>query len=242
MKKASILIILFIQSIGPSWGLWNGEVANPGQFPATVYFDSCTGTRIGPRHILTAAHCVYQISVFIKKELSSYGYYLFGYGEGQLISLYQGADPGYAREFRHQIAKVHIHPSYKNIRLHKELENSVDIAVIELREYLNPAIRMASIRTTPVDIGEILILAGHGLTAPRFINFDSFGGNGFVNSSSSISTKLHFAESEVGDLNYKQIVIYGSGHDEPLPGDLPLLWSGDSGGAAFDLSDPLNLV
>jgi hypothetical protein len=38
--------------------LIGGSQAQPGQFDATIRIPGCTAARVGPRHILTAAHCV----------------------------------------------------------------------------------------------------------------------------------------------------------------------------------------
>ena len=39
--------------------LTGGTVATDGQFPATLYIrNNCTASKVGPRHVLTAAHCV----------------------------------------------------------------------------------------------------------------------------------------------------------------------------------------
>jgi secreted trypsin-like serine protease len=35
-----------------------GDEATEGQFAASVHIPNCSATRIGPKHLLTAAHCV----------------------------------------------------------------------------------------------------------------------------------------------------------------------------------------
>jgi len=107
-------------------------------FPSTIALGWCTGTKIGPRLILTAAHCAYS--------------------SGAGISF--NARAGNGQEFRVTVKEAYKHPDYDRSR-NTEFETSPDIAVLETTRDI-PNVPIASISFDPVEVGDHIILNGAG--------------------------------------------------------------------------------
>jgi hypothetical protein len=151
--------------------LIGGAEATTGQFPTTLNIrGNCTVAKVGPRHILTAAHCV----------VTEYGVddplrYDFRPGSILMVSnravLNQvGTDDDSLAAYKKVVIKqTHVHPGYA------ELANTAvpvvgfevppDVAIIELDEASADTIANlpeASIDLTPVKPGDPLVIMGYG--------------------------------------------------------------------------------
>ena len=139
--------------------LIGGRAATAGQFPATVYLKGeCTATKVAPRRLLTAAHCVLDpATVSIR------------YPAGSRLSVAHDPAKGYADV---EVAAVHVHPAWM-----KACEDAYcaassvtarldapDVAVIDLATDLAD-VPAASIDSTALASGDRVTLIGFGCTA-----------------------------------------------------------------------------
>jgi len=139
--------------------LIGGRAARAGQFPATVTLKGeCTATKVGPKLLLTAAHCVLDpATVSIR------------YPAGSHLSVAHDPSKGYADV---EVAAVHVHPAWT-----KACEDAYcaassvtarldapDVAVIELATDL-AGVPSASIDTEALATGDRVTLLGFGCTA-----------------------------------------------------------------------------
>jgi secreted trypsin-like serine protease len=139
--------------------LIGGRAASPGQFPSTVYLKGeCTATKVAPKRLLTAAHCVLDpATVSIR------------YPAGSRLSLAHDPAKGYADV---EVAAVHVHPAWlKGCEDAYCAASSVtarldapDVAVIDLAAELAD-VPSASIDTEALATGERVTLIGFGCTA-----------------------------------------------------------------------------
>jgi V8-like Glu-specific endopeptidase len=208
-----ILLSLLSSLSSDIFALWNGEEATEGDFPATIYFDSCTGARIGAKHILTAAHCLDN-----------------SYKKGAVLKIYSGAKILEASMFEHQIEEVFIHPSYK-----EKQEKGFDLALLVLRQDLDKSIAVAVISPEKLNLEEKIILAGHGMRGPGLLEQKIFNGDIVVSSQLKIEDNLHFAESRVDKIEVNRFMAYAQDYQASLG-------RGDSGGAVFLASDTTHLT
>ena len=144
------------------WHIAHGEeVEDPEKYyPWIVFLDNgCTGARLDPLHVLTAAHC---ISEEVKKDASA-------------LKAYKGND----RVYFMSVAKTHVHPSYKEAEdagkaVGEAVQSSSDIAVVMLKtgKLENAKGEELDRNTTPIClptkaesewIGEVPLAAGFGV-------------------------------------------------------------------------------
>ena len=91
--------------------LIGGEPVGPAEFPSTFYItEGCTGTKIGPRHILTAAHCV---TSDLFHDINP----KFITGASQKIDLiidrqFSAADSEHSRLITVNVVKTNVYPDY----------------------------------------------------------------------------------------------------------------------------------
>ena len=142
----------------PNINLVGGTPAVFGQFASTEFGIGCTGVKIGPRHFLTAAHCVHGSS-------------------GTSLDVYFGVGPLAADFEAHRFTSVTV----QDVSVHWLVEDgndddkSSDLAIFTIKED-TPA-PIASIRRTPLRIGERVILNGwgcqdfHDFTSPDWRKF-----------------------------------------------------------------------
>jgi hypothetical protein len=127
--------------------LINGHVATEAEYPATVSLGGCTGVKVGPRHFLTAAHCVSnpqsvtQVSLTARNDAS-----------GALTLA---------------VASANNHPQWESCTeclgdgsMH-DFGLRPDISLIIVQQ-LTPEIPIAEIDATPVAVGSDITLAGYG--------------------------------------------------------------------------------
>jgi hypothetical protein len=150
------------ESTDDSLGLVGGKQAAASQFPATVRIaGGCTAARVGPRHLLIAAHCVQDHA---SNQLR------WDYQPGSVIE-YTNApktDPATAYG-QGTIAKTSVHPAWTQhwtnwtVNVLGE-EVPPDVAVIELTQDLI-GVQEASVDMRPVRLGETLTIMGYGCEA-----------------------------------------------------------------------------
>jgi hypothetical protein len=129
--------------------LTGGLVAAPGQFPGTLHI-GCTAAKVGPRHILTAAHCVTNAAGEINADLRP----------GATMRVSNDVNPnGTHRSI--VVRRTSVHPSW--VPGSRALREPVptDAAVIEVEGGLD------HIPTVPIDLttlspGTPVILQGFG--------------------------------------------------------------------------------
>jgi secreted trypsin-like serine protease len=139
--------------------LIGGRTASAGQFPSTVTLKGeCTATKVAPKRLLTAAHCVLDpATVSIR------------YPAGSHLSVAHDPSKGYADV---EVAAVHVHPAWM-----KACEDAYcaassvtarldapDVAIIDLVTDLAD-VPAASIDAAPLAPGDRVTLLGFGCTA-----------------------------------------------------------------------------
>lgn len=149
-------------STDDSIGLVGGNQASSSQFPATVHvLGGCTAARVGPRHLLIAAHCVQDHTT---NQLR------WDYQPGSVIEYTNAAktDPATAYQ-RGTIAKTSVHPArtqhWTNWAVNVLGEEvPPDVAIITLtRDVIG--VQEASVDMRPVRLGETLTIMGYGCEA-----------------------------------------------------------------------------
>ena len=139
--------------------LVGGKAASAGQFPSTVYLKSgCTATKVAPKILLTAAHCVLDpATVSIR------------FPKGSKISVAHDPTKGYA-DF--EVAATLVHPTWL-----KACEDAycaassvtarldaADVAVLKLTTDLDD-VPVALVAAAPLVAGERVTVLGFGCTA-----------------------------------------------------------------------------
>jgi V8-like Glu-specific endopeptidase len=139
--------------------LIGGKVASATQFPAVVYLKSgCTATKVAPKQLLTAAHCVLDpATVSIR------------FPKGSKIAIAHQPGKGYVEL---EVAAVDVHPAWL-----KACEDAycaassvtarldaADVAVIELTTDLVD-VPVATVAAAPLTAGERVTVLGFGCTA-----------------------------------------------------------------------------
>jgi hypothetical protein len=136
-----------VEELGASQGeLVGGHVASEAEYPATVYLGGCTGVKVGPRHFLSAAHC-------------------FGPPNEATLKVTPQND---AQNIQHlTIESVTLHPQWTHCSAcagdgsMSDFGYRPDAALIIVQE-LTPAIPVAVIDPTPVQVGDSVTLTGYG--------------------------------------------------------------------------------
>lgn len=147
-----------VDQAGTDAALIHGRVASPGQFPGTLFLRTgCTAAKIGPKAILTAAHCVYDASAAGVKR---------AYANGRTIELSQDPSAGFRQAV---VAETRIHPAWVDAcgrtycaasAVTAELD-APDVAVILLERELD-GVPTAAVDTTRLDPGDRVTVLGFG--------------------------------------------------------------------------------
>ena len=132
--------------------LTGGKVAKQGDFASTLRVTTrsggCTGAKVGPAHVLLAAHCVHEGKL----------------GAGETIEVNDGVVPKFDREISLRVKAVHV-PHFWTSRPDGalDLQAPPDVAVIEVeRSDAFEALTAAAVDLSPVTAGEELTLTGYG--------------------------------------------------------------------------------
>ncbi|MBS1958434.1 MAG: S1 family peptidase [Bdellovibrionales bacterium] len=169
MKKFSVLLgVLCAFSAMASSDIINGQKARPGQFPFIVKMTGCTATKVGPRHFLIAAHCLYL------------GPGTFNPPPRMTIRAQEILEPTTLSLAR--VVRAPVHPTWLEACRNRctghetggprDKPGRADIAMVEI-DRDSPEIPIAPVLYTSVPLGTEVTLAGYGCT--RGINS---GGNG----------------------------------------------------------------
>lgn len=126
--------------------LVGGRAATEADYPATVYIGGCTGVKVGPRHFLTAAHCI---------------------DADTLSTLWVTPSNDMQNQVPLSVVSANNHPEYENCTSCTGDESMTDfglkpdISLIVVNE-LTPSIPEAVIDPTLVVYGSDVTLAGYG--------------------------------------------------------------------------------
>jgi hypothetical protein len=223
-----------------------GEQAAAGRFPASVHIPRCSAARIGPRHLLTAAHCVMTADAWALDE---------PFKRGARFKIDYGPVLAAAETYDVEVASTRVHPSYKQSKKYggdSEQNEVVDIAVIEVRS-LPPSIATARLADVPLQSDEPVTFTGYGCESlPDHMRVDDGSGGlgGTV-------VKDHLGEAELAlRLKFKTLPLFaldgtaGFLHnlrEDPLahgaePQEVFSGCPGDSGSAAYLDTNPPQLT
>lgn len=184
--------------------LHKGRVAGPQEFPSTVRLsftkddvvNICTGTKIGPRLVLTAAHC--------------FGNFKIQNWEcGEVLKQIKVRNES-TRESARLITGIHIHSDITelgmtlDVDVEKRYRNRKDLALVEFASELPASISTASYSPSLVEAGQNVIIGGYGL--------EEINGSKF-------SDHLKTSNSRVKDISQKQFSFEVQGGAFLLSGD-----------------------
>lgn len=231
MKNFSVILGLVLASLafaGPS-DIINGQRAEPGQFPFIVGIRGCTAAKVGPRHFLTAAHCMY----------SGPG----AYHPAPIATIHASELPAPMAISAARVVKAPVHPTWleacRRIRCtgHEtgggnDTPGRADIAMLVI-DRDSPAIPVVKVLYEPVLPGTEVTLAGYGCT--RGIN--TGGGDGLtygVTRTSGPDLLRHPGSlyASIADMTAQSFLITPGTKLDPAA---PALCPGDSGGPLLTL-------
>ncbi len=144
--------------------LIGGDVASPGEGDSAVYLrPGCTGAVVGPRHILTAAHCV---TVDDGGTPRVFGTEVSAeYAPGALLSFTNDKTVSSWTD-RRVISQTILSPGWidqcARIGCSGYDAQEDDIAVIVLTSEITSGVERALVDPTPVEVGDTVIQAGYG--------------------------------------------------------------------------------
>ncbi len=149
---AAVLGVAALASVRSANALYGGVEAAAGEGASAVYFDwfnrrgsgSCSGVLVGPRAVLTAAHCVRSLS----------------HGSHRVNSVRIGNPRG--RTERVAVARMEVHPDFDV----QHPEHGHDVAVLVLARAVTDRapVRLAGPADDPSEQGTRVTIQGFGLT------------------------------------------------------------------------------
>jgi len=180
----------------------------------------CTGAKVGPRHILTARHCVP------------------GFSAGSKFTAQSGYNSSTAAVLNLEIVKVSRHPDQDSAK-------NIDLAVIEVKATAGfTAIPTAALSATAVRDRDAVKVIGFGCTARASFG----GGGGFASGATSQQLKALACSARTGGvngLNASTNIACDFSHiaKSAVSADsVPGLCPGDSGGPLFTATNPAQIV
>ncbi len=142
--------------------LVDGRLAALGELASVVRIDSgCTATKVGPRLLLTAAHCIRDDS----------GAVALSYASGREVPIQIQNATGTVDDVRGKIEFSRVHPRITAVCGSAPCKGTAalakrdapDVAVIKLAKEL-PGVATMPIDPSPVAVGEIVMASGFGCT------------------------------------------------------------------------------
>jgi secreted trypsin-like serine protease len=184
-----------------------GAQATMGQFPASLHIPGCSAVRVGKNHILTAAHCVTDDDGDIIESMLAQS----------LLIIRYGVELGKSKKFRLRIKKTVVHPQYikrkkSNSADASALQYLADLAIIHLHDLPDTnVIPTATVRDTPVLVGDSLFFTGYGCEAlPASLDPISGAGQQVVKQNDDdpySKYRLKFKEVSVADIKNSVLVL-----------------------------------
>lgn len=212
--------------------LTGGAYATRGQFPSTLFFTNlpffkgyCTGAKVGPRHILTAGHCVY--------SFSRKAYYLRP-GDAIAVTNNVSVDRTGTIGPTFKVKRVTAHPKWVQYGNAYSEPVAADVAVIELETSLS-AFTQASVYTGKVAPGTYVYMQGYGCENGLKGGSDSVAKLKYrytrtaTTSSAFSGVTPHTNQAAHGSLDDTYFFTLGKG----ASGSEASLCPGDSGGPAY---------
>ncbi len=134
--------------------LTGGKVAKQGDFASTLRVTtrsgSCTGAKVGPQHVLLAAHCVDDDTLRV----------------GDSFTVNDGVTPVFERDVTVRVKRLHIPHLWASLRVATRVLDPAappDVAVIEVeRSAAFDALRAAVVDLRPVAPGDEVTVVGYG--------------------------------------------------------------------------------
>lgn len=110
---------------GSELSVVGGKEAQADQFPATLFIPGCSAAKIGPQHILTAAHCI----------LDDAGHLEDRYQQGETFIVYYGVRLAEAKRYEVTVLGSYPHPVFQEeiLKGGKKFEDYPDVAVIRVK-------------------------------------------------------------------------------------------------------------
>lgn len=159
MRRAAALLVLLagcaveVDDEGAQMqpAIIGGKPTPLSELPATVKIDRCTAVKIAPRFLLTAGHCLVDLSTFAAR-----------FGPGAPVTLHVG---------RREVARIHVHPRYEEVCRSTfcsipevaQKADAPDVGLVELAEPLDGVPDAVMAGDVP-GIGAAVRLAGFGCT------------------------------------------------------------------------------
>ena len=197
--------------------LTGGRLAQPSEYRSTVLIGGCTGTKVGSHLILTAAHCVYDLTTRATDPTFAPGQqFWFTSGLSESDGLRQLT-----------VVSTSVHPSWPESG-QPPIIHPADVAVVEVLED-TPEVPEAAVDATPAAVGDPVVITGFGCD-----KLNPSGGGLFKLSASTVLSSevlLDFAYSaaEAADVNGSFAITPGLSRDPSSASTCP----GDSGGPLY---------
>ncbi len=139
--------------------LVGGRLAQSGEYGSTVEVaQNCTGSKVGPRHFLVAAHCVHDTSANVVQ---------YGYLPGAKVRITNSKVAAYDSYKELTVEETHIFPAWLSACVAPcplpilTPTHPADVAVIVVREE-TPAIPAAEVDPAPVHDDDKVVVTGFG--------------------------------------------------------------------------------